>query len=448
LSDHGKKPLRPLLRLDDLSPEQTNAVDELISRRQSSLWAKPGSGKTVITLTAAVQLYAYPILVVATKRICELVWRQECKRWEHLKDLEVVLVFGTPSQRRAKLAQPADVYLINYELVPWLVVELGRSLGKFGALIFDEISKMKSANTQRFKALRKPILDVPVRFGMTGTPRGNSILGLWGQTYITNGPQFAPTMTRFKARWFFPVDRERRIWRPLPGAEEELREAAKPYAFSVPRATAAPEAKIVPVPVSLPPKIRKLYHKLEEDLEVETDGIEITAVEPGANRGKRLQICGGAVYYGSGKSWHELHRERIDALRDIAEDMQGEPLLVFYRYRHELERIRRDIPGVLQIDEADKWLSSGGTLAVHPVSAAHGLNLHVGGCSTSVWFTMPDSQELWEQGNRRLARRGQTEEVSALVLYTPGTVEEKLAADLASHGRLQDKLIDAAEVQI
>ena len=86
-------------------------------------------------------------------------------------------------------------------------------------------------------------------------------------------------------------------------------------------------------------------------------------------------------------------------------------------------------------------------MAGHPDSAAHGLNLHTGGCSVSVWTTLPDSQELWEQGNRRLARKGQTEEVRALVLAIQNTIEDNVARNLASHGRLQDALIDAATIE-
>jgi hypothetical protein len=139
-----------------------------------------------------------------------------------------------------------------------------------------------------------------------------------------------------------------------------------------------------------------------------------------------------------------VHEAKIEAFNEIVEEMQGEPLLVFYRFRHELERMRKARPGLLGIDDTDHWLKHGGELVVHPESAAHGLNLHVGGCSTSVWFTLPDSQELWEQGNRRLARKGQTEDVTALVLAIRNTIEDNVSRNLAAHGRLQDELIDAA----
>jgi SNF2 family DNA or RNA helicase len=107
--------------------------------------------------------------------------------------------------------------------------------------------------------------------------------------------------------------------------------------------------------------------------------------------------------------------------------------------------MQQAISGIKTINSVDSWINEGGTLAVHPQSAAHGLNLHVGGASTMVWFTLPDSQEMWEQGNRRLARTGQTEEVTSLVLSTRGTDEELISTQLERHGRLQDLLIDTAD---
>lgn len=438
-----------LLKRDALSTAQERAVDEIVARRRVSLWAKPGSGKTVVAATAVSDMFEGPTLVCATKRIAELVWRQELSRWDHLAHLDAVLLFGSPATREKLLASEADFYLINYELLPWLSDVLKGAPWPFSSVIFDEVSKLKWPNTRRFKRLRRPVLDIPVRVGLTGTPRGNAVLGLWGQLYMTGATHertpLAGSMGQYKAAWFHPVDRERRIWRPLSGAEEEIRGKAGRYAYSMPRETAAPEAKVIPVPVSLSPSVRRLYAALEADLEVEIDGHEIVGVEPSVNRGKLLQMCSGAIYTDRERThWVRVHDGKVEALVEIVEEMQGEPLLVFYRFRHELERMREVIPGLLTIDDADQWIRKGGTLAVHPESAAHGLNLHVGGCCRSVWFTLPDSQELWEQGNRRLARKGQTEEVRAMVLAIQNTLEDTVARNLAAHGRLQDELIDAA----
>ena len=46
-------------------------------------------------------------------------------------------------------------------------------------------------------------------------------------------------------------------------------------------------------------------------------------------------------------------------------------------------------------------------LVMHPRSGGHGLNLQQGGRRV-VWFSLPDSGELYEQANRRIFRSGQS----------------------------------------
>lgn len=385
------------------------------------------------------------VLIVGTKRICELVWQQEAAQWEHLQDCTFELLFGTPAQRVAKLNSDAQYHLINYELLPWLADEIGKEQWPYEAVIFDEISKMKSPSAVRFKKIKKPILDVPIRFGLTGTPRGNSMLGVWSQLYCTNGPSITKTYTEFKQRWFFPVDDKRLIWIPRPDSEKEIRKAARPYAYATPLETAAPEAKVNVIPVLLPKKAMTEYRKLEQELEIEFDsGDVVRALTGGVMRGKLLQISSGAVYTDDQESFVELHDAKLEALDELIDEIQGEQLLVFYRFKHELARLKKRHK-VATIDEVNAWLEGEyQVIALHPASAAHGLNLHVGGCATAVWMTLPDSQELWEQGNRRLARKGQTKDVVSHILTVADTVEDRIAKSLESHGNLQNLLMEEA----
>lgn len=92
----------------------------------------------------------------------------------------------------------------------------------------------------------------------------------------------------------------------------------------------------------------------------------------------------------------------------------GQPLLVFYNFKHDLERIQKAIKklklrsGILK-DNSDitKWNNREiDILLAHPASAAYGLNLQDGG-SHIVWFGLNYSLELYQQANARLYRQGQ-----------------------------------------
>jgi hypothetical protein len=436
-----------MLQRSDLTEIQTDAVAILQQRLTTALWSKPGSGKTVIALTAVHDMYPARCLILGTKRIIDLVWMQEAARWAHLQDATFEKITGTPQQREKKLQSDARYWLINYELLPWLIealAALGLDLSIFDVVIFDELTKMGSPSSQRFKKIRKHIHKIPVRFGPTGTPRGNSMLKLWSQTWCTAGNVLDPTFSQFRMRYFFPVDDKRLIWVPQTRTEKDLRERMKPHAYATPPAAASKEARINLIPVALTKPVRKLYDDLAIELEVEWGGETIRALSPDQLRNKQLQIISGAVYHGLNGEWVDVHSIKLDALADLVEELSGEQLLIFYRFKHEFERIKKyfgkDVRG---IDDVDAWLRGDfPLLAIHPASGAHGLNLHVGGASQACWYTYPDSQELWEQGNRRLARTGQKKEAVSHIIYAVGTRDEQVASTLASHGNLQDLLLE------
>ena len=93
-----------------------------------------------------------------------------------------------------------------------------------------------------------------------------------------------------------------------------------------------------------------------------------------------------------------FHERKLDALEDIIEAANGQPVLVAYWFKHDLERIRerfsvRDIR--TSRDIAD-WNSGRIPVAcIHPASAGHGLNLQAGG-NTLVWFGLTWSLELYQ----------------------------------------------------
>ena len=433
-----------MLKRRDLTKIQLDCILAMQARQKLAVWSKPGSGKTVMALTALEDMFPSRVLIVGSKRIIQHVWRQEARLWEHLQHITFEIIQGPPQKRRELLRGTETRYLlINYELLVWLLEELEGDLSDFDAIVFDELSKMGDPGSKRFKKLRKAILKVPYRIGLTGTPRGNSLMRIWAQTWCTSGAVLEKTFTQFKTRYFFPVDDKRVIWVPYADTESNLRKRLQPYAYATPPEAASKEARINTIPVEIPASARKIYETLENDLEVTIGTAEIVAIQPAQRRNKLIQIASGAVYHGHDGEWVAVHDAKITALKDFVEDMQGEQLLVFFRYKHELQRIQEQFKDVATIDQVDAWIAGGHQiLAVHPASAAHGLNLHRGGCTTALWMSLPESQELWEQGNRRLARKGQRNEVVSHILFAVNTKEQQVADGLRSHGQLQDLLLE------
>ena len=172
---------------------------------------------------------------------------------------------------------------------------------------------------------------------------------------------------------------------------------------------------------------------------------EITPVNAAAMYGKLLQFCNGAVYDEAG-AWHLVHDDKSDLLCEKIESLAGRPVIVYYQFRSDIERIMARVKGVVRLqggDEIDKW--NRGEIEVmlaHAASAGHGINLQDGGHHI-IWFGLPWSLELYQQAVARLDRQGQKFPVINTHLITKGTVEELVYKRLVLKDLTQQDLIQS-----
>ena len=134
-------------------------------------------GKTAITLSACEKLLRDRfdldrILVIAPLLPAKETWPAELKKWDHLKGLTYSLVIGSQQERITALRKDADFYIINREMVTWLV-EYYKKRWPFDGVIIDELSSFKSPKAQRFRALKKVRKYIKRLYGLTGTPAPN-----------------------------------------------------------------------------------------------------------------------------------------------------------------------------------------------------------------------------------------------------------------------------------
>ena len=168
--------------------------------------------------------------------------------------------------------------------------------------------------------------------------------------------------------------------------------------------------------------------------------------------GKLLQLAGGAVY---DECHHvrEFHSRKLDALEDLIEAANGQPVLVAYWYQHEHDRIHARFAkaGVRDLrSEADISDWNAGKIPValiHPAAAGHGLNLQAGG-HILVWYSMIWNLELYQQTNGRLWRQGQTERVSIHHIVTADTMDEDVMEALRQKNMTQEKLMTAVRARV
>lgn len=436
--------------------------DFLIDKPAAGLLLDMGLGKTVITLTTVAR-WMYDrfeinkVLVVAPLRVAEDTWTKESAKWDHLQGLRVVRVLGTEAQRIRALQTDADIYCINRENIPWLVKYYG-ARWPFDGVVLDELSSFKNASSKRFKAMRKVRPLIKRIVGLTGTPSPNGLIDLWAQIYLLDqGERLGRTLTEYRNRYFNPGRRNGYVvydWVPKPGAEDEIYSKISDICVSMKACDyiKLPERVDVVHTVKLDDAARAAYAEMEKEavLELGPDAV-VDAGTAAVVSNKLLQIANGAVYDEDGRV-HPIHHAKLDALEDVIEAINGRPVLVFYSFRHDLERIMRRFPQAKKLEgaaEIDAWnRGEVPILLAHPAGAGHGLNLQAGG-NHIVWFGLPWSLELYQQANARIHRQGvKGERVTITHLVAEGTIDEDVMRVLARRATRQDALLEAVKARI
>jgi SNF2 family DNA or RNA helicase len=402
-----------------------------------------GAGKTVATLTAIGQM-GVKALVVAPKRVAELVWHAEAGKWDHLSSLTVSKVLGPIPARLEALMVDADVYVINRENFSWLVdlVKESKQPWPFACVVIDENRGFKDRASKAWQALKSVRGQIQKLFILTGTPDPNGdLLDLWAQISIMdNGKRLGTGITKYRDQWYVPDKRNGQIiysWKLRRGARQEIQEAVKDVMVSVDSGVEMPERidNVVQVTFDM-----GRYREMEATM---VSG-KVAAVNSAVLAGKLGQMANGAVY-DDDRVVHLIHDAKLDALEEIVD--QGEPVLCFTAYVHDMDRIKARFPQAVQFDGEDllaRWQAGKIKLMLmHPASGGHGVDgLQVGG-NVAVWFGLPFSLDLYEQANARLHRSGQKNEVVVHHLVSAGTIDERIMAVLASKGNMQQALIDA-----
>lgn len=396
-------------------------------------------------------------LVIAPLEPAKHTWPQEARKWEHLRHLRLSLVLGDAQTRRAALARRADVYVINRENVRWLVDNYA-SRWPFDMVVIDELSSFKNARADRFKALRSVRHKIRRVVGLTGTPAPNGLIDLWPQVWLLDrGKALGRTLTEYRNTYFTPDKRNGPIvysWRMRDEkAEQEIMARIVPFCVSM-RAEDyldLPERLDIRHTIPFNGEALTLYQKLERDtLLPYADGI-IDGTTAAVLTNKLLQAAGGAAYDDQGKI-QVLHDVKLKALDNLIEAANGQPVLVFYSFKHEAARIASRYKGVVSVkapNAVQRWNAGEiPVLLAHPASAGHGLNLQQGG-HIVIWYSLPFSLELYQQANARLHRQGQRNVVLVHHMLMDGTLDGYvLDGVLSGKAVRQDALIEGLRVRI
>ena len=445
---------------------QKYAIEFILNHPVAAVLLDMGLGKTVIALTAIHSLLfdsfeVSKVLVVAPLRVARDKWPNEVKKWEHLKDLRVSVAVGDAKKRKIALMRKADIYVINREMVKWLVEESGVPFD-YDMVVIDELSSFKNPQSLRFKALMKVRSKVRRVVGLTGTPASNGLMDLFAEYKLLDmGQRLGRYITRYRLSYFQPDKTNGAIvysYKPLPFAEEEIFKKIGDITISMKSGDflQMPEKIMTEYEVEMNEKEKDAYERLKREMVVTIDDKdEITAANAASLCGKLSQMANGAVYTDD-RNVQIFHERKLDALEDMIEAANGKPVMIAYWFQHDFDRIKKRLQemGVEfeKIDSEDsikRWNEGRLPVAlIHPASAGHGLNLQSGG-STIIWFGLTWSLELYQQTNGRLWRQGQKDKTVVIQhIITKGTIDERILSALKHKDCTQEEMIAAVKAEI
>lgn len=437
---------------------QKYAVEYIKSHPVTALFLDMGLGKTVTALTAIRDLMydtfeVRRVLVVAPLRVARDTWPEEIRKWDHLKELTCSVAVGTVAERRRALQQEADIYIVNRENLAWLYQN---SCLDFDMVVLDELSSFKNHQSKRFRAMKALRPRVKRIVGLTGTPSGNGLMDLWAEFRILDmGKRLGRYISQYRNLYFQPDKRNGMVvysYKPLPGAEEIIYHQIADITVSM-KATdylEMPELVSVAKEVRLSEKEKKRYDELKKSLVLELPGSEITAANAASLTMKLSQMANGAIYTDD-KNVVGIHDRKLDALEDLVESANGQPVLVAYWFKHDKDRIQKRMEAreLKESQDFADWNARKIPVAlIHPASAGHGLNLQQGG-SILIWFGLTWSLELYQQTNARLWRQGQQSRTVIIQhIVAKGTIDERILKVLKHKDGTQAALINAVNADL
>lgn len=477
--------LPPALTYENFEPYQRWMTD-LMQRHDAVLMgAFMGSGKTATTLHAFTQCRARGEvtkgLVIAPLNVAKDTWPDEMLVWDFARNLTFSVIVGNAEERTAALQQDADIYFINRENLRWLYEKVGMRGWKWDCLIYDEASRLAEGDKRTKPTKRKDgsvgrsrlsefgyLKKVRHRFKkvweLSGTPAPRGLVGLWGPIYILDGGnRLGSSKTAFHERWFrynsYTYSHE-----PFDHSEAEITERLKDIMFCLNEEDYLdlPPVKTVDRFVTLDPKHMKQYRDFERTLALDEYNVE--AATNGVLTNKLLQFANGSIYAEEDGDPSEapdlktkavakhIHNQKLDALGSIFQEAAGRSVLIAYSFKFDVQAIVKRYPFVRVYGSTPNDLQDWNrgklrAMILHPASAGHGLNFQKGG-NIAVWYGLNWSLELYQQFNKRLARRGQ--EADTVWLYrilARGTMDERTAQRLIEKGATQDRITDEFRVR-
>ncbi len=400
------------------------------------------------------------MLVVAPVRPTYAVWPEEPKLWEQFHGLTVGVIHGKEREQVLR-DRTYNVHVTNYDSLAW-IAQQPLPNRYWDLIVLDESGNIKHPDTLRSQALKflQGSRGAPYCWILNGSPIPRHYEDLFGQLLAMDGGKLlGKSLREYRRRFFRQSGWGRKTWTVTRLGKRQIKRLIAPRVFSLDENSYKdlPLLKMVDRMVEFPPELKKKYIHFVKNSIVSICGEKITAANAGALTMKVLQFTGGNIYLDElderGKKVplhiHDLKEEQLSGL---IEELQGNQLLIGYRFKHEkarlkevLRRFQDPVPVMdnprLTVKLQNEWNAGKYRVMMgNPKSMSHGLNLQKfkEGHGAVAFYTLPHDYDHYDQMIRRIRRRGFKRMVIVYRIMVKGTVDEELAQLLTNKEMTQN----------
>ena len=493
-------------RADDLPDVPSSKTSAWMHQRQAFWWSREqpaaglamamGTGKSKVAADLHAEWAPERTLVVCPNRVVG-VWPREFGL-HSAADPYVVAIdsrSGTVAQRaekmldaeRAALAHGRPLVVVaNYESVWRGDLAEAIKARDWGLVVADESHRIKSPGAKASRFLAGLRGQTGRRLCLTGTLMPHSPADVYGQARFLDPAVFGTSFARFRNRYAVmggfegrqilgwrihewvtdPASGERRE-NPYfePTLADEWHERLSRLFFEVgDDVLDLPDEQHVDLEVEIPPKAMKAYKRLRDEMVAEVESGHVTVANGGVRVLRQQQVTSGylpvdlpADENDEAPVIERVHTAKADALADLLADIPpGEPVVVFARFRHDLDEIarvaeeagrtygeisgRNDHPSALGDDAR---MAEGIDVAGVQIQAG-GVGIDLTRARYGVWYSVGHSLGDFEQSVRRVNRPGQTRSVAYYHLVATGTVDADIRRGIAEGKGLVEAAMEGA----
>ena len=425
-----------------LYEHQKRALEQTSDRNRCAYYLDMGLGKTFVGSEKMIRLGAKVNLVVCQK--------SKVKDWvEHFAENyagnwtgDGIVVFDLTDSadlycfientKVSKALQIQQVGIINYDLL-WRRPELLKL--KDFTLMLDESSLIQNYSAKRTKFVLK--MQPANVILLSGTPTGGRYERLWTQMHLLGWPISRKLYEQTYVIWDYlevpfssysiPVVRG---YKNIARLKRKMREYGCVF-MKTDECFDLPDQQDVMIRVDASSDYRKFMKNRYLQM---SDGTELVGDTSLTARLYARQLCG------------QYSKSKLSAVQDLIESTDDR-LIIFYNFTAEMEMLRKicgDRP-VSIVNGATKDLTayrehSDSITLIQYQAGAHGLNLQK--CRRIIYYTLPESSELFEQSRKRIHRIGQEQKCFYYIPVCRGSVEEKILQALRMRRDYNDKLFE------